>query len=107
MLMQTMHGDASEYAKSVDHIFHYGNQRDQKVTAMETHSPAVGQNELEFRPGDVIKLEWEIRGDNYLNGTNTRTGKAGVFPFHKTRYSVLPVKMPTYPEVKDFSSDHG
>ena len=95
-----MHGDASQYFKSLDDIYYFGGQNGHNVEAIEPHAVRLEDNQLELELGDLIGIAGN-HWDGYSKGKNARTGKTGLFPSYKAVDTVVKVKMPTYPEVKE------
>lgn len=101
-MMQTMHGDASQFFKSLDDIYYFGGQNGHNVEAIESHTMKLDdkQAQIEMQPRDIIGIAGN-HWDGYSKGKNSRTGKTGLFPSYKALDTVVRVEMPTYPEVKE------
>ncbi|KAH3859244.1 alpha-(1,6)-fucosyltransferase-like isoform X2 [Dreissena polymorpha] len=98
-LMQPLHGDASEWFKSLDDIFYFGGQNAHNWLAVEDHQ-SRREGEISFNAGDTVGVAGN-HWDGYSKGRNAKTGKSGLFPSYKTVNKIDRVKMPTYPEVTD------
>lgn len=96
-VMQTLHGDASKYFRSLDDVFYYGGQNAHDLRIVEAHHDD-GENVMDIKPGDHVGIAGN-HWDGYSKGTNRRTGVSGLFPSYKAENPVVGVKMPTYPDV--------
>ncbi|KAK3595505.1 hypothetical protein CHS0354_021604 [Potamilus streckersoni] len=97
-MMQTMHGDASSYFKSLDDIYYFGGQNAHNMEVIESNVPR-DDSEIELQPKDLIGIAGN-HWDGYSKGINRRTGKNGLFPSYKVQNKVLRAKLPTYEEVE-------
>ncbi|KAL3875017.1 hypothetical protein ACJMK2_037959 [Sinanodonta woodiana] len=97
-IMQTMHGDASSYFKSLDDIYYFGGQNAHNMEVIESNVPK-DDSEIELQPKDLIGIAGN-HWDGYSKGVNRRTGKNGLFPSYKVKNKVLRAKLPTYEEVE-------
>ncbi|CAG5127669.1 unnamed protein product [Candidula unifasciata] len=96
-LMQTIQGDASRNARSLDAIFFFYGQNDHVFTAIEAYrSNKTGH--IELMPGDVIHVAGN-HWNGFSMGTNQRTRQTGLFPSYKAEDTVVAAGMPTYPQV--------
>ncbi|XP_052767020.1 alpha-(1,6)-fucosyltransferase-like [Mya arenaria] len=98
-LMQPLHGDASQWFRSLDDIFYYGGQNAHNWEAVENHDTDE-PGEISFRRGDLIGIAGN-HWNGFSKGKNTRNGKTGLFPSYKTVNKIERFKMPTYPKVKE------
>ncbi|KAH3846102.1 hypothetical protein DPMN_088396, partial [Dreissena polymorpha] len=98
-LMQPLHGDASEWFKSLDSTYYVHGQNAHNFVSVEAHQ-SRREGEISFNVGDTIRLA-DNRWDGYCYGTNVNTGKSGLFPLYKTINEIERAKMPVYPEVPD------
>ncbi|KAK7505522.1 hypothetical protein BaRGS_00003267 [Batillaria attramentaria] len=98
-LMQTIHGDASTYFRSLDDVFYFGGQNAHNMRAVEKHS-SPNHDVLSFEVGDLLGIAGN-HWDGFSKGTLRRTGKTGLYPSYKVVNDVVAVDMPTYPEVKE------
>ncbi|KAH9500938.1 Alpha-(1,6)-fucosyltransferase [Bulinus truncatus] len=96
-IMQTIHGDASRYFRSLDDIFYYGGQDAHDVRILEAH-PGDGEGVMDIQPGDAVGIAGN-HWNGFSKGLNRRTGVSGLFPSYKSEDTVRAVKMPTYPGV--------
>ena len=98
-LMQTKHGDASNYFRSLDDVFYFGGQNAHNLRATEPHK-GMSKNELSFEVDDLLGIAGN-HWDGYSKGTHRKSGKSGLYPSYKVVNDIVSVKMPTYPEVKE------
>ncbi|XP_076442953.1 alpha-(1,6)-fucosyltransferase-like isoform X2 [Babylonia areolata] len=104
-LMQTLHGDASTYFRSLDDVFYYGGQNAHNLRAVEAHQ-GRGGDELTFEVGDLLGIAGN-HWNGYSKGTLRKTGKSGLYPSYKVENEIASVEMPTYPEVKEEEEEEG
>lgn len=104
-LMQTHHGDASTYFRSLDDVFYFGGQNAHNLRAVEKHVP-YNEDTLNLEVGDLLGIAGN-HWDGYSKGTNRRLGKTGLYPSYKVVNDVVAVEMPTYPEVKEKDTADG
>jgi glycoprotein 6-alpha-L-fucosyltransferase len=93
-LMQTKHGDASNYFKSLDDIYYFHGQHAHNFEVVKQHS-TKDINGLPLALGDLVAMlgnHW----DGYSLGTNQRTKMTALFPSYKVENKINIVKMPTY-----------
>lgn len=102
-LMQTYHGDASAYFRSLDDVFYYGGQNAHNLRAVEPHK-AKTKDDLSFDVGDLLGIAGN-HWNGFSKGTHRKTSKSGLFPSYKVVNDIVAVKMPTYPEVKEEEED--
>ncbi|XP_059164715.1 alpha-(1,6)-fucosyltransferase-like isoform X2 [Physella acuta] len=96
-IMQTLHGDASKYFRSLDDVFYYGGQSAHDLRAVEAH-PGNDDGVMELKPGDAIGIAGN-HWNGFSKGVNRRTDQSALFPSYKAEDTVVKVKMPTYPQV--------
>ena len=96
-LMQPMHGDASQYVKSLDIDYFYSQTDEYKMEAIEGHQPH-NKDEIELRVGDIVVLFENKQRNGFVKGygRNNRTGKTGLFLSYKAKRTLKQVKLPTY-----------
>ena len=102
-LMQTKHGDASQYFHSLDDVFYFGGQNAHNLRAVEPHKGG-SKDDLSFEVGDLLGIAGN-HWDGFSKGTHRKSGKSGLFPSYKVVNDIVTVKMPTYPEVKEEESE--
>lgn len=98
-LMQTLHGDASTYFRSLDDSFYFGGQNAHNMLAWENYN-ASRYEEISLQVGDLVGIAGN-HWDGFSKGTNRRTGQSGLYPSYKVVDNVVPVWMPLYVNVKD------
>ncbi|XP_025104219.1 alpha-(1,6)-fucosyltransferase-like isoform X1 [Pomacea canaliculata] len=98
-LMQTLHGDASTYFRSLDDSFYFGGQNAHNMLAWENYN-ASRNEEISLQVGDLVGIAGN-HWDGFSKGTNRRTGQSGLYPSYKVVDNVVAVWMPLYVNVKD------
>ncbi|XP_053382375.1 alpha-(1,6)-fucosyltransferase-like isoform X2 [Mercenaria mercenaria] len=93
-LMQTRHGDASQWFKSLDDLYYFGGQNMHRWRMIEQH-----QNDS-LNEGDIIKIHGNL-WNGFSEGQNLRLNKAVLFPSYKAVDIVERANMPTYTEVPE------
>uniref|UniRef100_A0A8D8PQ04 Alpha-(1,6)-fucosyltransferase n=2 Tax=Cacopsylla melanoneura TaxID=428564 RepID=A0A8D8PQ04_9HEMI len=91
-------GDASLNYKSLDDIWYFAGQLQNRQEVLEDHTP-LDSNQIELRVGDLVGPEGN-HWDGYSLGTNFRTGQRGLYPSFKVKSKLETYPFPTYPEVK-------
>ncbi|XP_041354464.1 alpha-(1,6)-fucosyltransferase-like [Gigantopelta aegis] len=97
-LMQTIHGDASTYFKSLDDVYYFGGQNAHNMIALEHHKHQH-PGEISMEVGDLLGIAGN-HWNGYSKGINRRTSQNGLYPSYKVTNDITIVKMPLYPEVK-------
>lgn len=97
--MQTLHGDASQYFRSLDDVFYFGGQNQHSMRAIEPHQPQH-KDEVAMEVGDLLGIAGN-HWDGYSKGLNRKTGQSGLYPSFKVVNEIVTVKLPVYPEVKE------
>jgi glycoprotein 6-alpha-L-fucosyltransferase len=95
--MQPLHGDASQWFKSLDDIYYFGGQNGHQWEAVVSHTPK-NKDEIYLKVGDLVGIAGN-HWDGYSKGKLATSHKSGLFPSYKTINKIERVKMPTYPEV--------
>ena len=96
--MQTIHGDASAYFKSLDDVYYFGGQNAHNMLAVESHKQKH-QGEISMEVGDYLGIAGN-HWNGYSKGINRRTSQHGLYPSYKVVNNIRIVKMPLYPHVK-------
>jgi glycoprotein 6-alpha-L-fucosyltransferase len=102
--MQTYHGDASQWFKSLDDVFYFGGQNAHNLRAVEDHDG--GKSELSFRVGDLLGIAGN-HWDGFSKGTHRQSAKSGLYPSYKVVNDIVSVPMPVYPHVKEEEEEEG
>ncbi|KAL5009035.1 hypothetical protein ScPMuIL_014616 [Solemya velum] len=95
-LMQTMHGDASQFFYSLDDIYYYGGQNAHNMVAREKHTPR-NKDEIPLEINDLVGIAGN-HWNGYSKGNNKRLGKTGLFPSYKVENNLTIAKLPIYAE---------
>ncbi|XP_046372255.1 alpha-(1,6)-fucosyltransferase-like [Haliotis rufescens] len=98
-VMQTMHGDASAWFKSLDDVYYFGGQNAHNMRALETHEPK-NKHEIKMEVDDLMGIAGN-HWDGFSKGVNRRSGQSGLYPSYKVKNEIAVVKFPTYPEAEE------
>ncbi|VBB31248.1 unnamed protein product [Acanthocheilonema viteae] len=91
-LMQVRFGDAGDQFHSLDDIYYFGGQQTHEQIAVESYD-AENDNEIDLKIGDIIKIAGN-HWNGFSKGTNTRTGKSGLYPSYKVREKYIILDFP-------------
>lgn len=98
-LMQPMHGDASQWFKSLDDIYYFGGQNAHRWQIVEPHEPK-NKDEIQLTVGEFVGIAGN-HWNGYSKGKTMRFHRSGLFPSYKAIDKVETAKLPTYPEVPE------
>ncbi|KAK4882688.1 hypothetical protein RN001_006007 [Aquatica leii] len=98
-LMQNDYVDASRMATSIDDVYYYHQQKNNKHRVILKHeSQAPG--EIDLLPGDIIHI-YNNQWNGYSLGTNLRTNQKGLYPNFKVEMEPEIIKFPSYPDIEN------
>lgn len=80
-LINTDHPDASTRFKSLDDVYFFSGQTSRLNKVVLDHE-ADGPPEIDLKMGDTLMVAGN-HWDGYSKGTNSRTGKTGLYPSFK------------------------
>ncbi|KAK0056407.1 alpha-(1 6)-fucosyltransferase-like isoform X2 [Biomphalaria pfeifferi] len=100
-LMQTMHGDASNWFRSLDDIYYFGGQTHHLVRAMESNEEGEdleGNKIIKLRKGDLIETAGN-HWNGFSKGTSLSTGETGLYPSYKVEDVLEYVCLPDFANI--------
>ncbi|XP_055864772.1 alpha-(1,6)-fucosyltransferase-like [Biomphalaria glabrata] len=100
-LMQTMHGDASNWFRSLDDIYYFGGQTHHLVRAMESNEEGEdleGNKIIKLRKGDLIETAGN-HWNGFSKGTLLSTGETGLYPSYKVEDVLEYVCLPDFANI--------